>query len=246
MGLLDSGINTAEALDDSETEIDCDLDPTAAIAVGVVVQLNDGTTEKMVVSARDAGGSVLADMGSASIDRSAASFFLSGYTLVDKSNPANVATTLTRIQFYARQTFATSIKVGAFYTNGGNLKCRSVATITAPQAGQNTYVVTLAVQIGDFIGFYFPSEVGDIEVDLSGGAVYYNNAGSDLCTVNAEGTFTAYGNRAMSLFAYSLSTPNITVTRGDSPVSHDTGKDIMLYTPSKGGIIPKLIAAGII
>jgi len=56
--VYDTGINTAEAVDDSETNIDMSADPTSAISVGDII-LMAGETELMLVTAVNTGPNTL-------------------------------------------------------------------------------------------------------------------------------------------------------------------------------------------
>jgi len=82
-----------------------------------------------------------------------------GYTAVNKNTPATSAGTITSIEIWALEDIA-GLRVGTFYTtNGDTLKCRDseaiAGTITA--GSKVTKAVSIAVEIGDYIGAYWAS-----------------------------------------------------------------------------------------
>lgn len=106
------------------------------------------------------------DIGAEAIDRG--TYITSHWTIIAKTNPAAEAGTITSIEIWAR-TDITGLRVGTFYTTNGNtLKCRDseaiAGTITA--GSKVTKPVSLAVEIGDYIGCYYTG--GTLEVDEYG------------------------------------------------------------------------------
>ena len=94
-------------------------------------------------------------IGAEAIDRSGTGS--PGYTRVNKEGPASASGTITSIDIWANENI-TGLRVGTFYsTNGNTLKCRAsqaiAGTITA--GSKVTKAVSLAVEIGDYIGAYW-------------------------------------------------------------------------------------------
>lgn len=107
------------------------------------------------------------DIGTDAIDRDNSSS-LPDRTYVFKDNPANENGTLTSIEVWVDEDLANCI-VGTFYiTNGNTLKCRDSESIGSVASGsKQTFPVSIAVKIGDYIGIYATS--GSIERDNTGG-----------------------------------------------------------------------------
>jgi len=140
------------------------------------------------------------DVGPTATDR--ASTAASGSTFLDIANTANGTGTLTNVQIFANQNLS-DCKVGVFYTDGGNYKCRSAATIGAVTAGSTqTFTVSLAITTGDFIGIYYSS--GALDRDDSGGTSAYTS--NDHCVVNDTATYSS-GSRIYSIHGYAEPPP---------------------------------------
>jgi hypothetical protein len=106
------------------------------------------------------------DMGSAAINRGENA--TSGHTFVDSANPANETGTITSVQLWFIDN-ATGVKVATFSKSGSVITPRSVATIGNVTGGSvQTFVVSLAVESGDYIGAHW--DTGWLERDTSGGA----------------------------------------------------------------------------
>ncbi|GAH53060.1 unnamed protein product, partial [marine sediment metagenome] len=114
------------------------------------------------------------------------------YTLINKEHPATKAGTITSIDIWA-STNITGLIVGTFYTRNGNtLKCRASqaieGTITAGDLVNK--VVSIAAEIGDYIGFYATN--GFIEADLAGYAGVWLKVGEYIDPDDEEDyTFSA-------------------------------------------------------
>lgn len=122
-------------------------------------------------------------------------------TYIMKASAASSAGNVTSIDIWAN-TNISGLKIGVFYTTNGNtLKCRSACSIpgTITAGSKVNKVVSLAIEIGDYIGFYFTG--GLIEGDPSGFSGLWYVSG-DYCTVNAEATFSSVGGYALSLGGY--------------------------------------------
>jgi len=98
------------------------------------------------------------DIGDAAIDR-ANQWSLASYTVVNKGGPASASGTITSVQMHAESGHdLANCVVGIFYTtNGDTLKCRSAVAIGAVTGGsvQTFPGLSLAVEVGDYIGIYF-------------------------------------------------------------------------------------------
>ena len=109
-----------------------------------------------------------------------------GNTYIDVGNPANASGTLTKVELFANIDL-TNCKVGVFYTDSSNYKCRSTATIGSVTDGsKQTFNVSLSIQSGDFIGLYFDG--GYLERQSSGGQARYTSG--DHCVVNDTTSYT--------------------------------------------------------
>ena len=106
------------------------------------------------------------DIGSPAIDR--ASNTTANYTTIDKNNPANASGIITTVEFWVYWE-AMGLTVGTFYsTNGNTLKCRASEAIPGvfPAGSKQTKAVNIAVEAGDYIGFY--ETTGRLERDTQG------------------------------------------------------------------------------
>lgn len=101
------------------------------------------------------------------------------YTYICADNPANAAGRIKKVYIWARNP-CTSVKIGIFYLVSGNsFSTRSYTTIGPVAAGsEQEFDVDLAVDIGDYIGFY--EKDGALERDNSGGSGYWYRLGDDI------------------------------------------------------------------
>lgn len=139
------------------------------------------------------------DIGVEAIDRD--TYRGSEWTWINKEVAASIAGTITSIEIWA-DTNITGLRVGTFYTTNGNtLKCRAseaiAGTITA--GSKVTKVVSIAVQVGDYIGCYFAS--GRIEQDNIGVAGLWGKSGEYIDPTD-EATYEFLTNLAISLGGY--------------------------------------------
>jgi len=223
---IDTGIDLAEAVDDSETVLDVSADPTSTIPIGSVVQFGTDA-EKALVTDESAGTALT--VGSEAINRATSSGALSAHTVLDLSNPLNADGPITINELWFA-TSTTTLKVGLFrLVSGTTYKCIATATIGSVTQGskQTKTGFTLNGLAGDYIGFYYTN--GTIEVDTSGGNAYYVD--SDQMTVDSEAVYSAVGAWLFSQKGLGTGTPSLTVTRGHggtTPAAHDTGLDVMI------------------
>jgi hypothetical protein len=106
------------------------------------------------------------DIGAEAINRGTTTS--EGFTYIDKNNPANESGTITTVEIWAYSVLANCV-VGTFYVVSGNtLKCRdSVVIGDVPRWSKQTFSgLSLAVEEGDYIGFYVTS--GQVERDQIG------------------------------------------------------------------------------
>jgi len=141
------------------------------------------------------------DVGAIPTDRAASA--PSGYTFVDKNNPANVSGTLRSVKVYAG-TNITGLRVGTFYTTNGNtLKCRDSELIGDVEAGGERTFNELSITVveGDYIGCYFTA--GTIEADTAGFAGAWGIVG-EYIDPNDEAEYTFNAGYATSLYGYGI------------------------------------------
>ena len=139
------------------------------------------------------------DIGVEAINRSSLEGF--GKTIINSGATASEAGNVTSIDIWANIDI-TGLKIGVFYaTNGDTLKCRSAATIsgTITAGSKVNKVVSLSVEIGDYIGCYFTG--GRIEGVNYGGVGRWTLSG-DYCTVNSEEAYGYQFGRDISLGGY--------------------------------------------
>ena len=139
------------------------------------------------------------DIGAEAINRlSTAS---SGSTEVNEEVTASEAGNVTSIDIWAK-TDITGLKIGVFYaTNGDTLKCRSVASVagTITAGSKVNKVVSLSVEIGDYLGCYFTG--GTLERSSYGADGRWVLVG-DHCVIDDENTYTHAAIQATSLGGY--------------------------------------------
>lgn len=141
------------------------------------------------------------DVGGACINRASDTGILSTY--IDKNNSANAAGTLTNVCVYMSQVVSTNVYVGIFYVISGNtLKCRSAANLGHLSVGANNKVVSLAIQIGDWIGVYGGTNSNRIERTADAGGGYWYHSGN-CCVVDNETTYSFTSPRTLSLYGTS-------------------------------------------
>lgn len=141
------------------------------------------------------------DIGTEAIDRTTE--WGAGRTFINKDTPATVAGTITSIDIWAKAGYdITGLRVGSFYTtNGDTLKCRASQAIegTITAGSKVTKAVSIAVEIGDYIGCFF--SVGFIELSTSGFAGVWQKAG-EYIDPDDEAEYTFYSGDAVSLGGY--------------------------------------------
>jgi len=138
-------------------------------------------------------------IGSEAIDRDS-SISGTSFTIIDKNNPASISGEITSIDIWAN-TDVTGLEVGAFYTTNGNtLKCRASEVIpgTITAGSKVNKVVSIVVEIGDYIGSYHTG--GNYEVDTFGDGFWYVEARE--IDPNDESAYTLMANRTISLGGY--------------------------------------------
>ena len=139
------------------------------------------------------------DIGAEAINRD--STFTYGNTYVLKEHPSTVSDVIISIDIWAQQNIA-GLVVGTFYLTGENiLKCRDseaiAGTITA--GSKVNKAVSLAVEIGDYIGAYWTA--GVLERSVSGYAGYYIFEGQSIDPDDEE-TYYNIANSTASLGGY--------------------------------------------
>lgn len=127
----------------------------------------------------------LINIGSPAIDRDSY-FHPAIHTAVNKDNPANEAGTITKVQIWANSAM-TSVKIGIFYVvSGNNLSTRSWQAVSDLSIGFNELDVSLACEVGDYIGIEYAT--GSVDRSTSGYAGTWATATYNIpCT---DVTFT--------------------------------------------------------
>lgn len=106
------------------------------------------------------------DIGAEAINRGTTTS--EAFTYIDKTNPANASGIINTIEIWAYSALSNCV-VGTFYVISGNtLRCRDSVVIGSVAKGskQTFSGLSIAVEAGDYIGFYAPS--GRVERDSSG------------------------------------------------------------------------------
>lgn len=134
------------------------------------------------------------DIGMPAIDRGSTA---STYTWVNIGNPTNESGTITSIEMWAN-TNLTNCEVAIFYVvSGNNLSTRDTEVIGSVTGNsKQTFMVSLDVQIGDYIGAYYT--VGSLERDSSGFDGCWMKTGDNIPCTNAA--FTLRAGEAISLY----------------------------------------------
>lgn len=139
------------------------------------------------------------DIGVEAIDRS--STYLPERTIINKDNPASDRGEITSIDIWAYADI-TGLRVGTFYTiNGNTLKCRASVVIdgTITAGGKRTKLVSIAVEVGDYIGFY--SSTGQIERSTTGYVKFWWITG-EYIDPGDEAIYGGFTGDAVSLGGY--------------------------------------------
>ena len=112
-----------------------------------------------------------------------------GATDINYTNPANLSGNIKLITIFLYSSIK-GLKVGIFYLVSGTIfHCRSAAYLGTVSAGNVTFNVSLPVQQGDYLGYYFDADTGQIEFDnLNGVGLYYTSG--DYVTVDSEANYT--------------------------------------------------------
>lgn len=140
------------------------------------------------------------DIGAIPVDRVGYSGGL--YTRVGKGNPANASGTLHSIKIYAYEDMS-GLRVGTFYLIGENtLKCRDSVVIGEVLAGaERTFTgLSIAVEVGDYIGFY-RSGPGTIKSSYVGFAGEWYEFGEHI-SPGDEAVYSFAEGDANSLYGY--------------------------------------------
>ena len=148
------------------------------------------------------------DIGPAASDRS--TYWSQGNTAFNLENPANGSGTITDIEIWANTSMA-GCKVGTFYGTAPNFTPRDVAVIGNVTSGskQTFSGLSIAVEVGDYIGLYFAS--GRQELDSSGFAGIYWLSGDQFGA--GEQAYSLAAGFELSLYGTGEETPaGITVT----------------------------------
>ena len=122
-------------------------------------------------------------------------------TAVSKHHPAEAAGRVVSVEVWCHSETA-GLRIGTFYpTNGDRLKCRDSEAIagTIPPDEKVTKVIDIAVEIGDYIGFFYTS--GYIDHAVSGGAGSWDVSG-EYIDPDDEADYTAKSGWLLSIGGY--------------------------------------------
>ncbi len=140
------------------------------------------------------------DVGAQAIDRDYS--FSHDYTVIALENPVNQAGALKKVAVFF-DTACTGLKIGIFTEVSPNIfTTRSWVDIGDAPIGYSEYDVYLAVEPGDFIGYYCSSGRID-DAHVGEGTPYY--IGDWIPCTNRY--FTPYADRTISLFGWTVEPP---------------------------------------
>jgi len=153
------------------------------------------------------------DIGCPAIDR--ASYLAGPRTVINKGNPANATGIITTVEIYAYANL-TDCEVTTFYEGTANrLTTRDYEAIgTVTSGSKQTFMVSLNVQTGDYLGIFYQS--GSIERDTSGGVgLWYIDSDQIPCdtylfTLGATWVASLYGYSAPVGWPHKWNTQSIT------------------------------------
>jgi len=144
------------------------------------------------------------DIGAEAVDRTGSRG--GARTYINTSNSATKRGLITSIDIWAAVNI-TGLRVGTFYTtNGDTLKCRASGAIagTITAGSKVVKAVSIAVEIGDYIGCYMGT--GSIEYVGTGFAGMWRVEG-EYIDPNDEAAYTFYAGDVMSLGGFIPPTP---------------------------------------
>lgn len=104
-------------------------------------------------------------------------------TIILMANPALNPGTITTVELYlAACSTGTNWKVGSFHGSGTDYTCRNYETLSALSVGFNQKTgLSIAVEAGDFIGFFIPDGNSDrLDLDGDGSDYYYHKVGDQF------------------------------------------------------------------
>ena len=127
------------------------------------------------------------------------------YTIVDQNNPSNNTGIITSVEIYAKTGFnMANCQVATFYASGNNMTVRDYEVVNNGNGAgvvlggsKQTFVVSLDVVAGDYLGIYFGTNESYIET-TNLGVGYWYHAGDMIPTTSHE--FTLQADRTMSLY----------------------------------------------
>lgn len=156
------------------------------------------------------------DIGAPAIDRT--NTFSDDMTVIEGSNPANASGIITSVQIYTRFG-ADALRIGTFSKDGDVFTCRHSVAVGDAIDGWNEFSeLSIEVETGDYIGFYFYGE-GGIERSLSGGVGVWYKSG-EYIDPEDEATYTFLAGNIASLYG--------TGTEGGAPPETHRRRRIIL------------------
>ena len=148
------------------------------------------------------------DVGGGATDRSSA--YASGWTRIDKNNPANATGQLTSFEVWFT-TNGSGVKMGtAYYTGTGTVYCcRDYETLGSVTSGSKQTFSGLGCDVtsGDYIAVYFSG--GTLEFDTSGAGIV--GVTKDAFDLGNTSFIYSYADRTISLYGTGTTpTPSLT------------------------------------
>lgn len=130
--------------------------------------------------------------------------FTQTYTWLNMTGPSSASGIIDTVEIYCEAGYdLVDCFVGIFYkTNGNTLKCRSAVEIGAVGGGaKRTFPeLSLAVEVGDYIGLYY-SDGGIRYRNDAGDGIWHGGATGNHCVVDDEFEYTVLaGTYSLSLY----------------------------------------------
>ena len=115
----------------------------------------------------------------------------SGYTVVDKANPANLDGTIDHLDVWIRSYTSGTIDLAAFFVvSGDNLSTRGTATGLTPATGDNDFdapgdFTAFAIDAGDYLGVWVPDSIS-LDRGSGGAGFWYQGPPDGIPSTNRK------------------------------------------------------------
>ena len=117
---------------------------------------------------------------------------LSGYTIVDKANPANLDGTIDHLDVRIKDYTSGTIDLAAFFVvSGDNLSTRGTATGLTPVTGDNDFdapgdFTAFAIDAGDYLGIWVPPDNIALDMESPGAGFWYLPSPNGIPSTNRK------------------------------------------------------------